>query len=281
MSNSIYVSPVPEFGPLSVNAVYRRADLHARFGGSRYCGIVRLKLEPVLLLFHTEEPGQQFYRDGFAQDGLYWYSGEGAVGDMTWTAGNRAVRDHVNLGLDLFFFERAQRKDGLWRFAHIFHYVDHKREGRIDKTGNSRSAIIFGLLAMASGCPTTAERIDDNLQKLRVSAMTDATESGSAGVRTAIRNVYIRSEAVRRYVLGRAAGSCEACGAGAPFKTLEGMPFLEVHHIDRLADDGPDRIDRVAAICPNCHRRCHYGSDQQHYNSELRSRIARLESPTT
>jgi hypothetical protein len=117
MITNLQVGPVPETGPLSLNAVYQRADLHNRFGGNRYSGIVRSSREPVVLLFHTEELSQQFYRDGFDERGVYWYSGEGTLGDMTWTAANRAVRDHEEVGLDLFFFERAQRKDGLWRFV--------------------------------------------------------------------------------------------------------------------------------------------------------------------
>src|SRR4051794_10669169 len=103
MPANLRMDPVPGTGPLCPNAIYRRADLHARFGGNRYSGIVASKREPVVLLFHTEEPAQQFYRDGFDEDGVYWYSGEGTSGDMTWTSGNRAVRDHADIGHDLFF----------------------------------------------------------------------------------------------------------------------------------------------------------------------------------
>lgn len=52
-------------------------------------------------------------------------------------------------------------------------------------------------------------------------------------------------------------GKCELCEQAAPFLTKDGMPFLEVHHIDYLAKDGRDSIDNTAALCPNCHRRMH------------------------
>jgi 5-methylcytosine-specific restriction enzyme A len=268
---------VPNAGPLSLASVYRRADLHNRFGGSRFAGIVPSKREPVVLLFHTEEPTQQFYRDGFDDQGLYWYSGEGTVGDMTWTASNRAVRDHAEVGRDLLFLERVQRKDGLWRFAQIFHYFSHKEEQRVDKTGKTRSAIVFSLLPLATpvqnleDLPTTAD-----LNSLRTAALSVVSSDRSAPT-PAIRNLYFRSEAVHRYALCRAGGNCEACGSAAPFRNDSGMPFLEVHHIDRLADNGPDKIDRVAAVCPNCHRRCHYSSDRLEYNSALRKKIAAVE----
>jgi len=79
MKNDIRPDPVPPIGPLALGSVYRRADLNNRFGGSRFGGIVPSKREPVILLFHTEEPLQQFYRDGFDRDGTYWYSGEGTA----------------------------------------------------------------------------------------------------------------------------------------------------------------------------------------------------------
>ena len=242
------IDAVPEVGPLTLGSIYRRADLHSRFGGNRYSGIVRSKREPVVLLFHTEEPIQQFYRDGFDDDGVYWYSGEGSTGDMDWTPSNCAIRDHSQLGLDLLFFERAQRKDGLWRFAHIFHYLFHKTEERIDKSDGRRSAIIFGLLPISTSpqADATATLIT-NLESLRVAALS-SEQPNNGRPKAAVRNVYFRSEAIRRYAHCRAAGKCEACGSEAPFKDLSGTPFLEVHHIDRLADNGPDKIDRVAAI---------------------------------
>jgi 5-methylcytosine-specific restriction protein A len=256
---------------------YRRADLHLRFGGSRFSGIVPSKGEPVVLLFHTEEPAQQFYHDGFDDNGIYWYSAEGSLGDMNWRPANRAVRDHAELGLDLLFFERVQRKDGLWRFSQVFYYFTNKREERIDKSGTARSAIVFGLLPVAANSVdlVTNDAASD-LSALRAIAI-EPVRSDNSGIRSAVRNVYLRSDAVRRYALLRANGTCEACGLAAPFTGISGDPFLEVHHIDRLADNGPDRIDRVAAVCPNCHRRCHYSNDRLEYNSVLRTKLALIE----
>jgi len=46
-------------------------------------------------------------------------------------------------------------------------------------------------------------------------------------------------------------------------KIADRQPFLEVHHIKPLAEDGADMLFSAVALCPNCHRRCHYGSDKQ------------------
>lgn len=58
----------------------------------------------------------------------------------------------------------------------------------------------------------------------------------------------------------RAGGICEWCDQVAPFLRKDGTPFLEVHHIIQLSDDGPDVLRNVAALCPNCHRACHHSA---------------------
>jgi 5-methylcytosine-specific restriction protein A len=61
-------------------------------------------------------------------------------------------------------------------------------------------------------------------------------------------------------VLLRANGICELCKLPAPFvRRLDGSPYLEVHHRTRLADGGEDTVGNAVAVCPNCHRKAHYG----------------------
>ena len=260
----------PDFGPLSLGCVYRRKDLHDRFGGNRMTGISPSKQEPCVLLFHTEEPSQQFYSDGFDKDGVYWYSGEGVTGNMNWTAANRAVRDHEADGRDLLLFERVQRKDGLWRFSHAMHYIGHRIEQRPDKTQTMRDAIVFGLAAIDSESPIEGQDglplgdFQDAIEQL-VELEADQSESTITLQLVSIRK---RSNIVRAAALIRAIGKCEACGMPAPFESNKG-PFLEVHHLHRLSDGGYDKLEHVAAVCPNCHRRCHYSLDAVEYNNAL------------
>jgi hypothetical protein len=46
---------------------------------------------------------------------------------------------------------------------------------------------------------------------------------------------------VKAWVLKTARGKCECCQMAAPFVDTDGLPYLEVHHIWRLADGGPGR----------------------------------------
>jgi predicted HNH restriction endonuclease len=61
-------------------------------------------------------------------------------------------------------------------------------------------------------------------------------------------------------VLQRADGFCENCGNEAPFKRVkDGTPYLEVHHKVILSDGGEDTTANAVAVCPNCHRKFHFG----------------------
>lgn len=69
-----------------------------------------------------------------------------------------------------------------------------------------------------------------------------------------------RDEKVHGYTLEQANGRCEYCRKDAPFKRPDGQPFLEIHHVKRLADGGQDVVCNAVALCPNCHREAHYGN---------------------
>lgn len=77
--------------------------------------------------------------------------------------------------------------------------------------------------------------------------------------------VFVRVKAFRRNqdvvaeVLLRANGYCEGCNQAAPFLRVNGTPFLEVHHVVMLAHGGMDTVENAIGLCPNCHRKRHYG----------------------
>lgn len=71
---------------------------------------------------------------------------------------------------------------------------------------------------------------------------------------------YQRNPNVVAAALSRAKGTCEQCGENAPFKRkADESPYLEVHHIVPLSENGDDTVDNTVALCPNCHRFSHYG----------------------
>jgi 5-methylcytosine-specific restriction protein A len=80
---------------------------------------------------------------------------------------------------------------------------------------------------------------------------------------------YRRSKFIVDYAKLRADGVCERCNKPGPFLDSNNRPFLEVHHILMLSDDGPDLPENVAAICPNCHKETHFGITKEEINTLL------------
>lgn len=71
---------------------------------------------------------------------------------------------------------------------------------------------------------------------------------------------YRRDPDVVAEALYRAEGFCEKCKEKAPFiKRSNGEPYLEVHHIIPLSQGGLDSLENVISLCPNCHRKIHFG----------------------
>ncbi|GEM_PF-6862848 len=76
-------------------------------------------------------------------------------------------------------------------------------------------------------------------------------------IKEVISTQYYRDQNVAEYSRRRAKGLCQLCGNDAPFKSIKGNPYLEIHHIEWLSKDGKDTIDNTCALCPNCHRKMH------------------------
>ncbi|WP_082702554.1 HNH endonuclease [Pseudacidovorax intermedius] len=71
---------------------------------------------------------------------------------------------------------------------------------------------------------------------------------------------YDRNPDVIAERLYLANGVCGGCGAKAPFiRRSNGDPYLEVHHVLPLSENGTDEVENTIALCPNCHREWHYG----------------------
>lgn len=101
-------------------------------------------------------------------------------------------------------------------------------------------------------------------QALRDDTTVRRARLGRANPKPAVRfvttRVFERNPDVVAEVQHRAQGLCERCHSAAPFNSrATGEPYLEVHHRVPLADNGDDTVENAVALCPNCHRYCHYG----------------------
>lgn len=266
-----------------VGRIYnRQREIHEVYGGQRQGGISTPSEWPFIFLF-TGESGEQYgYGDGWDENGVFLYTGEGQVGDMDFARGNRAIRDHAREGKDLYLFEALGKGKG---YRHMGRFACSSWEFRrgIDRNGDERRVIVFhliqpeGIVATPQELPPPTEETT-SLEQLRERALHAASQAEDRDPQEAKKLYYQRSAAVRDYVLARAEGVCESCGSPAPFQRLDGSPYLEPHHTRRLSDGGPDHPRWVGALCPNCHTEIHHGVEGKEKNHRLQQRLSVLEA---
>ncbi len=98
-----------------------------------------------MIFLFSYPSGEDFgYKDHFDESGIFHYTGEGKVGDMTFAKGNKAIRNHVEDGKELLLFESIKKGTPL-QFIGYFKYLGHHNETRPDQNGEWRQAIIFEL----------------------------------------------------------------------------------------------------------------------------------------
>jgi len=264
---------------------YFRKNLLERYGGQLQRGIWTPREFPVIFIF-TGDSGKAYgYSDGWIDNGIFRYTGEGQSDDMTFTAGNEAIRNHRKNGKDLLLFEDLGKGKGV-RYTGLFECASWDQISGIDKAKKSRKLIVFNLIPVETAATESEATVAVprsikalSLEELRRAAYDASQDHGPISKASdAKRSWYERSAAVRDYVLARSEGVCEACDQPAPFLKKDGNAYLEPHHTTRLADEGPDHPAWVGAICPNCHRRIHSGIDGADWNKRLRERLKAKEN---
>lgn len=256
---------------------HRRNDIHSKYGGQQQGGISTPSDHPIILLFSGKSGHAFGYADGWNEDGVFQYCGEGQRGNMQFLRGNKTIRDQAINGKEIHLFETIG-KGKPCRYVGEFVCATWDVRQLPDVDGNERSAIVFHLLPINDlGSPQTAiPASGHDLDQMRNKALSAASAAPSQAS-SARATVYQRSKAVRDYVLARADGVCESCGKAAPFVRADGSGYLEPHHTRRLSDGGPDHPRWVGAVCPNCHSEIHHGAMGEALNQSLQDKLDSME----
>ena len=119
--------------------------MHALYGGREQGGIGPSRRSNVVLFFTDPAKGHRHgYYDGWADDGLFHYVGEGQHGDQRLVQGNRAILNHRVDGRTLEGFQA----DGpsvtyLGEFGIVGHYFTDAHE--TDQPDTLRQVVVFKL----------------------------------------------------------------------------------------------------------------------------------------
>lgn len=124
---------------------YKRKELHDLYGGNRQSGICPCSDYPIIFIFSGSSGGQYGYEDGWDNENIFRYSGEGQVGDMEFTRGNRSILNHKEDGKNIYLFEKTSNS-GYWEFIDELVYLSYDYYPTSDRDGNQRNGIRFNLI---------------------------------------------------------------------------------------------------------------------------------------
>jgi len=122
---------------------HRRNEIHSIFGGNWQGGICPSSTLPYIFIFSGKSGHQHGYQDGWDNPNVFSYTGEGQVGDMQFTRGNLALRDHKQNGKRVFLFEAVSK--GYVRFVSEVEVFDADYFETHDSSGDLRIGIKFFL----------------------------------------------------------------------------------------------------------------------------------------
>lgn len=278
--------------PFVLGQEYARSWL-TEFLGSRQAqsGVLWGSREPGCLVCTSGGRGgkKAGYSDQDLADGSWWYFGQGQTGDQELRTAANAKLASGKMSVLLFTTREPTAQEvrarggygklfafrGEFNVAGFEFFVPTEGRRRGDKL------LRFRLVPAASIYePHATAAARDDAELLDLAALQRRLNDQAEGVPAPglrLQEYRKRSGEVHWYTLRRAAGICEGCACRAPFADATGGPFLEVHHLTRLADDGPDAPANVAALCPNCHRRAHHSIDREEFSRTLRDRVTAAE----
>lgn len=148
--------------PFIPNHIYnRRADIHALYGGNWQSGICPSANYPYIFIFSGKSGHQHGYKDGWDNPNVFTYTGEGQVGDMKFTKGNLALRDHLKNGKRVFLFESGNK--GFVKFISEVEFFDADYFETHDTAGATRLGIKFFFKRMGAYIPVQPSLFDSPL----------------------------------------------------------------------------------------------------------------------
>ncbi len=123
--------------------VYKRSELHDLYGGNRQGGISPSRKSDVIFLFTGDSGIEYGYEDGWKEDGIFYYTGEGQIGNMEFNRGNKAIKDHLSNGKSLHLFKKLS--GGYVQYCGEMIFMGYHLKDGFDRQNNARQLIVFHL----------------------------------------------------------------------------------------------------------------------------------------
>lgn len=217
----------------------------------------------VLISDHTKS----IYEDRWIDD-IFHYTGMGLTGDQSLSFHqNKTLANSKEIDIRVFLFEVFE--EGKYVFIGEVELAGEPYvENQPDIKNTIRKVYVFPLKLKGkkSVPPIKSEFIQRKEEEIRRKTKKLSVEELELRAKYSLKGVgkreistttYERNQYVAELAKRRANGSCQLCNQPAPFKNIDGEPYLETHHIDWLSAGGQDSIENTTALCPNCHKKMH------------------------
>jgi 5-methylcytosine-specific restriction protein A len=160
---------------------HRRSDIHAKYGGQEQGGMITPSGHNLIFLVTGNSGRQHGYEDTWSDDGeTFLYYGEGQRGDMKFSKGNLALRDHSANSEDAHLFEEVRTKTGYLKYKGQMICTGYELVDAPDTDRKIRRAIRFELTPIESfGADEevlTFENKKDRLTVLLHKALADSAQ---------------------------------------------------------------------------------------------------------
>ncbi|MGO4522973.1 HNH endonuclease [Dyella sp. 2RAF44] len=212
-----------------IGALYnRQRDIHAVYRGQERGGISTPSDSEFIFLFTGESGKAHGYNDYVDEDGFHLY-GEGQSGDMEFTGGNRAIRDHRVNGKRLLLFQSLGKSRPYRYLGEYALAATNTVDAPSTASRTLRKAIVFTLRRIAAD----EEIVEQQSVELRV--LQDLSLESTTTL--SMREVRTKQALFRDNVLRMEKG-CRITG-------IQDLRFLRASHIKPWSkcSDANERVD--------------------------------------
>lgn len=179
------------------------------YGGNRQGGICPSAKFPFIFIFTGSTGLQHGYKDEWLNEDVFSYTGEGKIGNMEFTRGNLALRDHLSTGKKVFLFEYVAR--GMVKFISQLQFLDSDYFETHDTDGNIRIGIKFFFRRVGELKYTIPEDLK-SAQSISESDQLYAIRKPNSTERNGLVTSRVGQGAYRKSILHRWSYKCAASG---------------------------------------------------------------------
>lgn len=231
--------------PFIPDQIYnRRKDIHALYGGNWQSGICPTSNYNYIFIFSGKSGKQHGYQDGWDNPNVFTYTGEGQSGDMQFTRGNLALKDHLKNGKRVFLFE--SESSGYVRFKSELEFYDVDYFETNDTAGITRLGLKFFFKRKGAYIPVQPSLFDQPFlvaEPKTIFEFNQPNETERQGLVTS----RVGQGAYRKRIIHRWEYKCAVTG----FDKLEILIASHIHPWAKATDIERLDVDNGILLSPN------------------------------